>query len=219
MIDPLPPVSSEPVRVALVTPGGAIRAGLRALLAAGGRFQIVAEMPFLPAEDGLPEQADVLIITSGPARQLDWPNLLAAEPGLSILFLCSDDETGEIPLEQLGLRAWGILPLDVDSATLAAAVQALYEGLLVGAPVWMSGLFERRAHPGKGFEDSDPLTPREVDVLAQLAQGLTNKQIALALGISEHTVKYHISAIYGKLGALNRAEAVRVGVRRGWIAI
>jgi len=56
-------------------------------------------------------------------------------------------------------------------------------------------------------------------VLQQLALGLTNKQIALALGMSEHTAKYHISSIYSKLGVLNRAEAVREGVRRGWLRI
>ena len=56
-------------------------------------------------------------------------------------------------------------------------------------------------------------------MLQLLAQGLANKQIALALGISEHTVKFHISSIYAKLGATNRAEAVRLGVLRGLIVL
>jgi DNA-binding NarL/FixJ family response regulator len=52
-----------------------------------------------------------------------------------------------------------------------------------------------------------------------LATGLPNKQIAAALGISEHTVKFHISSIYSKLNASNRAEAIRAGLRGGWIAL
>ena len=56
-------------------------------------------------------------------------------------------------------------------------------------------------------------------MLQHLAQGLANKQIGLALGISEHTVKFHVASIYGKLGAANRAEAVRLGVQNGLVAL
>jgi DNA-binding NarL/FixJ family response regulator len=56
-------------------------------------------------------------------------------------------------------------------------------------------------------------------VLQLLAQGLANKQIALTLGISEHTVKFHISGVYSKLGATNRTEAVRLGVRKGLVVL
>ncbi len=62
-------------------------------------------------------------------------------------------------------------------------------------------------------------TERELQVLELLAQGLANKQIALALGISEHTVKFHLSGIYTKLGASSRTEAVRLGVRQGLILL
>ena len=65
----------------------------------------------------------------------------------------------------------------------------------------------------------EPLTPREVQVLALLAEGLANKRIAERLGISDQTVKFHVAAILGKLGVANRTEAVRVAVRRGLIAV
>lgn len=65
----------------------------------------------------------------------------------------------------------------------------------------------------------EPLTPRELDVLARLAEGLPNKAIADALGISDQTVKFHVAAIIGKLGAANRTDAVRRAIRRGLVAI
>jgi len=73
-------------------------------------------------------------------------------------------------------------------------------------------------------DDSDSLapetlTPREREVLEWLAEGLTNGAIAARLGISDHTVKFHVASIYGKLGVSTRAEAIRRGLRRGLITI
>jgi DNA-binding NarL/FixJ family response regulator len=68
-------------------------------------------------------------------------------------------------------------------------------------------------------EVDEPLTPREVQVLELLAEGLPNKAIAVRLHISDQTVKFHVSSISGKLGAKNRTDAVRRAVRRGLIAL
>jgi DNA-binding NarL/FixJ family response regulator len=68
-------------------------------------------------------------------------------------------------------------------------------------------------------EVPEPLTPREREVLEIMAEGLPNKAIAARLGISDQTVKFHVAAICGKLGAINRTEAVRIGIQRGWIAV
>jgi DNA-binding NarL/FixJ family response regulator len=84
------------------------------------------------------------------------------------------------------------------------------------------------AHPGEvlvmpaepasdGMEET--LTARELEVLELLAEGLSNRSAAERLGISEHTVKFHVSAIYGKLGASSRAQAIRRAARRGLITI
>ena len=68
-------------------------------------------------------------------------------------------------------------------------------------------------------EDVEPLTPRELEVLTLLSQGLPNKSIAAALGISDQTVKFHVATIYGKLGATNRTDAARRALRLGLIPL
>lgn len=109
-------------------------------------------------------------------------------------------------------RVWGILPTDASAEELIAAVHALAQGLIVGTPTLLFESENEQLSPG-------PLTERESEVLGLLAKGLANKQIAVTLGISEHTVKFHVSSIYTKLNVTNRTEAVRAGLRGGWIAL
>jgi DNA-binding NarL/FixJ family response regulator len=98
-------------------------------------------------------------------------------------------------------------------ATLADARASGLEadGILIADPKG-----PRRSH-GESFEE--PLTPREIDVLELLAEGLANKSIAARLGISDQTVKFHVASICGKLGAANRTDAVRRAVRRGLVSL
>ena len=76
---------------------------------------------------------------------------------------------------------------------------------------------------GTARQDDDdfeePLTPREIEVVELLAEGLSNKAIAARLGISDQTVKFHVASICGKLGAANRTDAVRRAVRRGLVSL
>ena len=72
---------------------------------------------------------------------------------------------------------------------------------------------------GRNAAAPESLTPREREVLNLLAEGLPNKAIAARLGISDQTVKFHVAAICGKLGAANRTDAVQLAIRRGLIAI
>jgi len=94
------------------------------------------------------------------------------------------------------------------------------DGILIARPSTSSGraLFSARGElvEPRAIED---LTPREIQVLELLAEGLPNKAIAARLGISDQTVKFHVAAISGKLGAANRTAAVRLAVRRGLITL
>jgi DNA-binding NarL/FixJ family response regulator len=108
--------------------------------------------------------------------------------------------------------ARGALPRESGPGEIAAAVQAVAAGLLVVHPD-LTAAVEPRHAPGT------PLTPRERQVLSMLADGLGNKTIAARLGISDHTVKAHVGAVFEKLGVSTRAEAAALGLRRGLIAL
>jgi len=135
------------------------------------------------------------------------------------VLLLSDDPDEATRLTDLPV--WGILPLEAGAEELSAAVHALAEGLWTGSPALTRNLLER--HPVALMEGAeevvDPLTERERQVLQLTAEGLANKQIAAALEISEHTVKFHLSSLYAKLGVTSRTEAVRAGARRGWVVL
>ena len=92
-----------------------------------------------------------------------------------------------------------------------AALRARVRAALDAAGI--TAVFAEDDVEGAGEE----LTARELDVLAALGEGLGNRAIAARLGISEHTVKFHLAAIYGKLGATSRADAVRRAFRRGLV--
>lgn len=120
-----------------------------------------------------------------------------------------------------GVRA--VLPNDVSPEQLVAALQAAASGLLVLHPTQAAAQIATNGfasmHPREPNELAEPLTPRETEVLQMVAGGLGNKEIASKLAISEHTVKFHVASILGKLGAASRTEAVSLGIRRGLVLL
>lgn len=190
------------IRVLLNFSSPALRAGLRALLSSDTTIKVVNDS----MEDEL--EADVILTPASHASLLDYDR--GDSPAAAILFL-SDDPLNVNELRRAP-RTWGILPTDASAEELCAAVRALSQGLIVGTPTL---LFESESEP----LTQGPLTDREGEVLGLLSRGLANKQIAAALGISEHTVKFHVSSIYQKLNVTNRTEAMREGLRGGWIVL
>lgn len=113
--------------------------------------------------------------------------------------------------------AYGILPRDASAATMASAIAAIMDGLVVIDPAFARALFPARdSSPAQPVEE---LTPRELQVLRLIAEGRSNKTIARELSISEHTVKFHVNAILGKLNAQSRTEAVVTATRLGLILL
>jgi DNA-binding NarL/FixJ family response regulator len=130
----------------------------------------------------------------------------------------SDDLQAVKALRTLPLPAWGLLSSEASSEELIAALHAIYQGLIVAPLTRLDSLWIEELN-NKAGELIEQLTPREAEILELLAQGLANKQIALYLQISEHTVKFHISSIFAKLGATNRMEAVRMGLQLGLVTL
>lgn len=129
-----------------------------------------------------------------------------------------------------GIRA--VLPRNVTPAEIAGAIEAVAAGLYVFHPTELDSIAALRAREAERAPEPLPnfaapggepllesLTPREIEVLQLLAEGLGNKEIAARLRISEHTVKFHVASIMGKLGAASRTEAVTLGIRRGLVMI
>ena len=193
------------------------------MLAAGyGDLQVVAEAGSLGELEAFPPLLDVLLVTGEAFSPPGLSRLLAqfgAEGELAVLALSQEARLAR-DLEQLPLRAWGLLSLDATADELAAGLRALAQGLWVADP----SLARAGLRPLFSIQDGEqpsgePLTERESQVLQLLARGLANKQIAASLGISEHTVKFHVSSIYTRLGVSNRAEAVRRGIQQGWVVL
>jgi DNA-binding CsgD family transcriptional regulator len=195
------------IRVLLDVSSPALRAGLRALLSTDQAIKVI--------NDSLDEEteADVVIASASHAS---FPGNEVDHPSSAATLLLSDDPLNgaTAPRMRRSFHAWGVLPTDASGEELIAAVHALSQGLIVGTSTL---LFESEAETER--LSHGPLTDRESEVLGLLAKGLANKQIAVALGISEHTVKFHVSSIYTKLNVTNRTEAVREGLRGGWIAL
>jgi DNA-binding NarL/FixJ family response regulator len=138
------------------------------------------------------------------------------------------DEAGGVPLvalvageaqaaEAAAAGARGVLLRQSESSRLAAGLRAAAEGLTVLDPVFAAAAL--RPPPGAPARLPEALTPREHEVLQLLAQGLSNRSIGDRLGVSEHTAKFHVNAILGKLGAQTRTEAVVLAARLGLVAL
>jgi DNA-binding NarL/FixJ family response regulator len=214
-------VTESNIRLAILAAIPALRSGLRTMLAGGEHIEVLVEAASLAEllEGFELGDFDVLLVAGDEQALAGLPAALAAESLPPAVLLLNEQAEAARALPALGARAWGLLPPDCGEEELLAAVTAVHEGLLAGAPALIQPLLGPARLVEAGEELVEELTERELDVLQLLAQGLANKQIALELDISEHTVKFHSSAIYAKLGVTNRTEAVRRGARLGLVVL
>ena len=206
-------------RVLLLGEDALTRAGAAALLLGQPQVEVAGqgtldEAPALLAGLAGPGALDVICWDPG-GEAASAGRLLDAAGALPVLALVGPRAPGA-DLWRDGLRA--LLDRGAPAAALAAALQAAAQGLSVLGP-GLADTFLRVAPPAEADGGPDALTAREREVLALLAEGLGNKAIAARLGVSDHTAKFHVNAILGKLGAATRAEAIVLAVRRGLIAL
>jgi DNA-binding NarL/FixJ family response regulator len=155
---------------------------------------------------------DVLLIEVTDASDHDWA-ALADLPIPVVLLFDSSDSALIRPALRAGIRgaiSWDATPQEIESA-----VHAANAGLVVTTSTAIAGLL-----PDLQAEElAEPLSGRELEVLDQLAEGLSNKLIAHRLNISEHTVKTHVASIFAKLGVSSRTEAASQAIRRGLVML
>lgn len=205
----------DPLRLIVLADDPLARAGLAVLLAGlpgcrvvyQGHSELLAD-----ATDGEVEPADAIVWDVGWDAGREREERLGL--ALPVLALAADTESAA--------AAWALGCLSVisraaDEEQLLAAVQATAAGLRVLSPALAGALL--RGDAAEAQPAAIDLTPRENQVLALLAEGLTNKAIAYRLSISDHTVKFHVNAILGKLNAQSRTDAVVRATRQGLISL
>jgi len=203
------------IRVYVAAPTPALRFRLRTRLDASG-IEVIGDGVTL---DGAPADADVVVM--GDAELLPAATALPGGTAPRAIVALGGDERTARTLGSLPLRGWAIVARDAGAVELRAATAAAAQGFAVlPAPLAARLPPARSTGSRSGLDETaEPLTPRERDVLELLGQGLSNRQIAGRLGISEHTAKFHVAAVSGKLGAGSRTEAVSRGVRLGLITL
>jgi DNA-binding NarL/FixJ family response regulator len=186
-------------------------------LAASTDIAVVGAATSLAAMAGLRPDVAILAGDDLPPR--------TQRRALPPIVIWTDDPGAAARVKAWGSAAWGVVSRRAAPAQLQAAVLAVANGLCV-VPRESVGPADADATLGSADDDEvqggaleEPLTARERDVLEIASRGLSNREVAGELGISEHTVKFHLAAIYGKLGVSTRTAAVRRGLRRGIIEI
>lgn len=219
----------------VVAASDVVRAGLVSLLEADARFSVAGsteDLSALAAHEAEGPPPDVVVfdaerpLTQAPAALRAFVEAARDGDRVPAFVVIGDEESAwaREALREGVVRA--LLPSAVSAGEIVAAVEAVYAGLAALAPETLAALLsppapsvdELLATPSSqppAEPERDVLTPREREVLEMLAEGLSNKEIAWRLNISEHTVKFHLASVFAKLDVSTRTEAVMQGLRRG----
>jgi two-component system, NarL family, nitrate/nitrite response regulator NarL len=198
-------VAVRPVRVGVVAGYPTVRARLRSLLSQSPDLALVFEDRMLPSDRVLESGLDVLVVDIEESG-----DVLREIPGPAVLLVHQ-------PLRLADARpARAYLAKDATIVEIDAAIRAVAAGLTAFDPAVLAA---SRVSGDVDVLPSDALTGRELEVLRLVADGMTNKAIARQLGISDHTVKFHVGSILAKLGAESRTEAVSTAARSGLLPL
>lgn len=211
------------IRVLVWAKSAIMRAGLEALARADNRFAVAtSQRRTADLQTAIRELSPDVVLLDGidelAASSLADFSGSANAPTLLVL-VDQVRRTDILRVLQSGAR--GLLHREAHAEDITEALAAVHHGLVVLSPEILDALAPGIGElPSEGeLPPGEPLTPREIQVLALLADGAGNREIALRMQISEHTVKFHVSSILNKLGAATRTEAVTRGYKEGLILI
>lgn len=192
------------IRVTILADSAPRASQLAEVLAENDRIEVL--------EYGIPHRMedDVLLVDVLVAAGVPSNELPAGPPAVVL----SEDTETTTP----GGPVRAVLPMNASALEIVAAIVAAAADLTVLTPAQVRRWFRSRESMRRD-DLVEPLTPRELQVLRMLADGLGNKEIANRLGISDHTAKFHVTQILGKLAAGSRTEAVAIGIRRGLVPV
>ncbi|CAM3522698.1 response regulator [Stackebrandtia soli] len=202
----------EPIRVVLVDDHPVVRGGLRAFLSVQPDMTVVGETDDAAESVAFVEAgADVVLLDLKMPKQ-DGVEVLralrAASDTVKVIVLTSVSDPARVR-SAMAAGAAGFLYKDIDPDGLAQAVRSVHDGQILFAPEAAAAMVAPAAPRAL-------LTARERQVLDLLATGLTNRQIAARLSVTEKTVKTHVSAVFRKLGVADRTQAALYAVSQGW---
>jgi DNA-binding NarL/FixJ family response regulator len=209
------------IRVRVNAPSAAARKRIENLIRASPEFEIVKSSGDANSagrklnEDDEPDAVVAEFesrLDDNVAEALD-----EAAGGAAVILLVHTSASEWTDTLRQGVRA--VLPANISAPQLAATIEAAVAGLVILHPSEAENVILPRPPDESREGPAEELTPREIEVLRWLAEGLGNKEIAAKLAISEHTAKFHVASILAKLGAATRTEAVTQGIRRGLILI
>jgi len=206
------------IRIAVTATSAVRRAGLESIIRSHPEFQLAGSFGAVASLVSFARSTELDVIVIDPDSTRDLSPEEASDAAIVLLTELSDARSISRLLRS-GVRA--ILSRESEPDDVLSAIYAAYDGLVLLNTATAESLAAVYGDQSLESESelSEEITSRETDVLRMLAEGLVNKDIAARLGISEHTVKFHISSILDKLGASTRTEAVTLGIRRGLIPI
>lgn len=210
------------IRVLVNATSDVVRMGLESMLSTAGISVVGSAIGMEKISSQVEElQPDVVLVEMPSEEPISGVLEFSARMPTVRIALLTDDSDGRKTLEALRSGVRAIIPRHSMAGEIVGAIQAAAAGLIVIHPAATEALLA--AAPSiehLAFTPEDQaLTPREIEVLSLIAEGLGNKEIAWRLSISEHTVKFHVASIFSKLDAATRTEAVTIGLRRGFIMI
>lgn len=212
-------------RVLVAASSPVVRAGLEALLASSPALQVVGKAPgpAMLAQQVAELAPDVILLDLETREDDPTPVLrsLGEGPAAPAIVVLGDDVREPWAADVLRAGARAVLPRQAAPEEIVGAVEAAAAGLIALHPAAAESIWSLLPAPVRTTvaPAGQALTPREIEVLGMMAEGLGNKTIARRLGISEHTVKFNVGSILTKLNASSRTEAVTLGARQGLIML